>query len=243
MSTYRPYPPPTAPYVMHQTWHDLLFMHWRVPVEALRAHIPASLQIDTFDGEAWLAVVPFRMSGIRPRYLPSLPKLSAFPELNVRTYVIKDGKPGVWFFSLDAGNALAVEIARRWFYLPYFHAQMQCQAVGEGIQYRSQRIHRKAPAAQLVAQYTPTSPPFEAQPGTLDYFLTARYCLYTHDAHGNVYRGEIEHPAWPLQRAHAEIEHNHMTEWIGIRLPNVAPLLHFVRKIEVVVWALQKLHD
>ncbi len=228
---------------MHQTWHDLLFMHWRVPVKALRAHIPAALQIDTFDGEAWLAVVPFRMSGIRPRYLPSLPKLSAFPELNVRTYVIKDGKPGVWFFSLDAGNALAVEIARRWFHLPYFHAQMQCQAVGEAIQYRSHRIHRNAPAAQLVANYAPIGPPFEAQPGTLDYFLTARYCLYTHDGRGNLYRGEIEHPAWPLQPAHAEIEHNSMTDWLGIRLPNVAPLLHFVRKIEVVVWALQKQHD
>ncbi len=226
---------------MHQIWHDLLFMHWCVPIEALRPLIPASLQIDTFEGNAWIAVVPFRMSGVRPRYLPSVPKLSAFPELNVRTYVIRDGKPGVWFFSLDAGNALAVKIARAWFHLPYFHAKMHCEANGSGIRYDSRRIHRNAPTATLTANYGPSGDVFEAQIGSLEYFLTARYCLYTADILGQLYCGEIEHAAWPLQPAKATIQQNSMTNWLNIHLPDTAPLLHFVRKIEVVVWPLQRL--
>jgi hypothetical protein len=225
---------------MHQIWHDLLFAHWRVPVQALRRLIPPSLEIDTFDGQAYIAVVPFRMSGVRPRYLPSVPKLSAFPELNVRTYVIKDGKPGVWFFSLDAGNRFAVEIARRWFHLPYFHAAMQCQQwQNEGIAYTSTRIHPQAPSANLRVQYAPTSPIFSAQPGSLEYFLTARYCLYATDKHGKVFRGEIDHPDWALQLAQAEIAENNMTHWLAIDLPRPPDLLHFVRRIEVVVWGLR----
>ncbi len=240
--TYRPYPAPTARWIMRQTWHDLCFMHWPVPVESLRPHIPASLEIDTFEGQAWIAVVPFRMSDIHPRGLFAVPSLSAFPELNVRTYVICDGRPGVWFFSLDAGNRLAVEIARKWFMLPYFHARMALAALpSHGIHYTSQRIHPNAPTAELIAQYRPTQTPFEATPGRLEYFLTARYCLYTADGAGRVYRGEIDHVPWPLQRAEAEIERNTLCDWIPVQLPATQPLLHFARRLDVVVWPLQTL--
>ena len=237
----RPYPQPTTPWVMRQTWHDLLFMHWPVSIESLRPHIPPSLTIDKFDGQAWIAVVPFRMSRIAPHGLFPVPWLSAFPELNVRTYVIRDGKPGVWFFSLEAGNALAVQIARTWFKLPYFHAQMRCEQMQSVLSYASHRIHRNAPSANFIASYKPIAAPYDAQPGSLEYFLTARYCLYTTNAQGHVYRGEIHHAPWPLQLAQAAVEKNTMTDWLNISLPDVKPLLHFSRKLEVVVWPLERL--
>ena len=248
---YRPYPAPTSPWVMRQYWHDLCFMHWPVPVAALRPHIPAGLEIDTLEGQAWIGVVPFRMSHVYPRGLFPVPWLSAFPELNVRTYVIRDGRPGVWFFSLDAGNRLAVAIARQWFMLPYFHARMALstspveqhagQADFEGVDYVSTRIPPHAPAAELMTRYWPTQAPFQATAGSLEYFLTARYCLYTADRAGRVYRGEIDHAPWPLQLAEAEIERNTMTDWIPVPLPATQPLLHFARRLDVVVWPLQKL--
>jgi uncharacterized protein len=250
MTDYRPYPAPTARPVMYQCWHDLLFMHWPVPVKALRSQLPESLEldIDTFDGHAWLAVVPFRMSDIYPRGLFPVPWLSAFPELNVRTYVIKDGKPGVWFFSLDAANPVAVSIARNWFKLPYFNARMRCEtktiltAQGEkqGVYYSSQRTHKNAPSGEFIAEYLPTADVVIPPPGTLEYFLTARYCLYTADKAGRIYRGEIDHEPWPLQVAEAEAKKNSMAEPMGVKLVG-KPLLHFSKSIAVKVWSLQKL--
>jgi uncharacterized protein len=241
LTSYRPYPAPAGPPTMYQSWHDLLFMHWRVPVASLRRKIPAALEIDTFDGDAWLAVVPFRMSNIHPRGLFSVPWLSAFAELNVRTYVTAGGRPGVWFFSLDAANPLAVWLARTWFKLPYFNAQMRCdQRTGGGISYASVRTHRDAPPAELRMRYAPAGEPFEAAPGTLEYFLTARYCLYT--AHNDaVYRGEIDHAPWPLQYASADIDRNTMPDAHGLTIPDAQPHLLFTRDIDVRVWGLQKL--
>jgi hypothetical protein len=218
-------------------------MHWRVSVESVRHLIPRELEIDTFDGSAWIAVVPFWMTNIRPRNLPSVPSLSTFPELNVRTYVTNDGKPGVWFFSLDAGNALAVWLARTWFKLPYYNAKMQIETIGSSdlIRYQSQRIHRLTKHAEFIADYKPVSDIYIAQPNTLEYFLTARYCLYTSDAHSKIYRGEIDHAAWPLQIAEADILKNTMTEPIGIALTAEKPLLHFSKKLDVMVWSLKQI--
>ena len=224
---------------MHQVWHDLLFAHWPIDASRLRALIPASLAIDTFEGQAWIAVVPFRMSGIRPRRLPAVPWLSAFPELNVRTYVIKDGKPGVWFFSLDAANPIAVSVARAWFHLPYFRASMVCQAEGDNsVRYNSVRTHAGAAPARFSARYRPTGPPFEAAPGSLEYFLTARYCLYAAAPDGRLFRGDIDHDPWPLQPAEAEFASNSMADWLDIPLTPAPALLHFSRRIAVRVWAL-----
>jgi uncharacterized protein len=251
---YRPYPVSSGKPLMYQRWHDLLFMHWPVPAHVLRSQMPPDLELDTFDGQAWIAVVPFRMSNIHPRGLFPVPWLSAFPELNVRTYVIKDGKPGVWFFSLDAANPIAVSIARNWFKLPYFNARMYCfsksppsvgrQAQGEyneqSIRYSSQRTHHNASGAKFIAEYIPVSGVVPATPGSLEYFLTARYCLYTADKAGNIYRGEIDHEPWPLQLADANVEVNTVAEPLGVKLEG-EPLLHFSRVIDVKVWSLEKI--
>jgi uncharacterized protein YqjF (DUF2071 family) len=223
---------------MRQVWHDLLFAHWPVAVDQLRPLIPAGLQIDTYEGQAWLGVVPFRMSGVRPRFLPAIPWLSAFPELNVRTYVVTNNKPGVWFFSLEAANPVAVAMARYWFLLPYFYARMTCRDDGDGVTYFSQRVHRAAPPAVFRGHYRPTSPVFQAKQGSLEYWLTERYCLYATDAQRRLYRGEIDHPPWSLQLAEAFIRENTMTIPLGIHLPDVNPLLHFSRHQGVVVWTL-----
>src|SRR6267143_1137061 len=171
---HRLWPLPAGPWVMAQSWHDLLFAHWQVDVIVLRSLLPSQLQIDTFEGSAWLAVVPFRMTSVRLRGTPAMPGLSAFPELNVRTYVTCDGKPGVWFFSLDAGNSLAVAIARAWFHLPYFRARMSCSERNGGIEYASHRTHSGAASAGLRGHYRPVGPIFLPQPDTLEHFLTER---------------------------------------------------------------------
>jgi uncharacterized protein YqjF (DUF2071 family) len=228
---------------MAQTWHDLLFTHWPVSAEDVRPHIPGRLEIDTFERQAWLAVVPFRMSGVRLRGTPPVPWLSKFPELNVRTYVVADGKPGVWFFSLDAANSLAVAVARAWFHLPYFYARMSCEEREGWVRYRSERTHRNASNAVLLGHYRPTGESFLAKPGTLEHFLTERYCLYTHDPHGRVIRGEIHHPPWTLQLAEAEFSENTLAKAAGFSLPAQKPLLHFAGRQDVVVWQPERLKE
>lgn len=233
---HRPWPLPASPWVMAQSWHDLLFAHWPVEIAKLHAQIPERLRIDTFDGQAWLAVVPFRMTGIRLRRTPAMPWLSAFPELNVRTYVTYDGKPGVWFFSLDAGNPIAVAVARAWFHLPYFRARMVCLERDGWIEYASRRSHSAAPAAALEGHYRPVGPVNFPRPGTLEHFLTERYCLYTLDGRDNLIRAEIHHQPWPLQVAEAEFSQNSMATALGITPPAFKLLLHFAKRQDVKVW-------
>ena len=232
---HRPWPMPTAPWVMTQSWHDLLFAHWPVDASVLAAHIPSAFRVDTFDGTAWVGVVPFRMSNVAPRGVPALPWLSAFPELNVRTYVRMEDKPGVYFFSLDATNPVAVKAARRFFHLPYYSAEMTLEDRDDRIHYRSRRMSQ--PAAELIASYRPIAPPGAPRRGALEYFLTERYCLYTLDRRGRPARCEIHHPAWPLQTAEADIAVNTMAS-AGLELPHLPPLLHFSRRQDVVVWPL-----
>jgi uncharacterized protein YqjF (DUF2071 family) len=192
-----------------------------------------------FDGRAWLGVVPFRMSGVRPRYVPALPWVSAFPELNVRTYVTAGNKPGVWFFSLDAANPLAVWLARWTFALPYYTARMLVVHGNGRIRYASTRTHRGAPWAQFGAWYWPVGAVYQAMPGTLEHWLTERYCLYVANHRGHLWRGEIHHRQWPLQPAAAAIVTNTMTAPLGIALPCTTPLLHFARRQDVLAWRLQ----
>jgi len=224
---------------MAQSWHDLLFAHWPIDTALLRPHIPAALQIDVFEGQAWIAVVPFRMSGVRLRWTPALPWLSAFPEMNVRTYVNAGGKPGVWFFSLDARNPVAVAIARAWFHLPYFRAQMNCAELDSWIHYRSERRHPGAAQGVFEGRYRPAGEMFDPKCGTLEHFLTERYCLYAAGSRGRIYRGEIHHPPWRLQAAEAEFAKNSMVEAAGLTLASHQPLLHFARRQDMVAWAPQ----
>jgi uncharacterized protein len=236
-NAHRPWPVPASPWIMRQKWHDLLFMHWPIAQRDLRPLIPQALELETFDGAAWVGVVPFHMSGIRFRGTPPIPGLSAFPELNVRTYVQLGGKPGVWFFGLEAASAIAVSAARRWFHLPYFRARMSVENSGAAILYKSERIHGGAPEAKFRATYRPTGEVFRAQRDTLEYFLTERYCLYA-AAGDRILRGEIDHRPWPLQPAEAEIETNTMAASHGIALPGTKPLLHFSRFQDAKIWSL-----
>lgn len=221
---------------MKQTWHDLLFAHWQVPLATLRSLVPPQVALDTFDGQGWVGVVPFRMSGIRRRGLPPFPGLSRFPELNVRTYVSHDGKPGVYFFSLDAANLAAVWAARAFYHLPYFHAAMSSKGLGGDIHYFSRRRRGNA---ELRGHYRPISEVRSRPNGSLEHWLTERYCLYTVHS-GQLYRGEIHHQPWPLQDAEAEFESNTVAAASGIALPNTAPLLHFARRLEVLIWPLHR---
>jgi uncharacterized protein len=220
---------------MWQVWRDLLFAHWPVPLEALRVAIPQPLEIDTFEGRAWLGIVPFRMTGVRPKGLPAIPGISAFPELNVRTYVKFGAKPGVWFLSLDAGSHIAVALARRIFNLPYFFARMKVRASDTHITYSSRRKDEEAPPAELQLSYHPAGEVFQARPGTLAHFLTERYCLYALDER-RIFRTEIHHAPWPLQPAEADFAVNSMAEAHELRLPATPPLLYFAKRQEVQVW-------
>ncbi|MBA3824209.1 MAG: DUF2071 domain-containing protein [Ktedonobacterales bacterium] len=231
-----PWPVPPAPWVMRQTWHDLLFAHWPVAPATLRGTLPAGLTLDTFDGMAWVGVVPFVMGGVRPRGIPPVPWLSAFPEINVRTYVTANGKPGVWFYSLDAGNPVAVAIARGVFHLPYFNARFTVATSAEAVTYASRRGRGMAGLGAFSATYRPSSSPVHAAPGSLAHFLTERYCLYTTDGRGRLLRGDIRHASWPLQAATAEITTNTLALAAGITLPDTPPVLHFARRLDVLIW-------
>lgn len=237
---HRTWQPPTTPWVMAQTWHNLLFAHYPVSVASLRGIIPRELQIDTYQGQAWVGVVPFRMTGVRLRGCPAVPFTHSFPELNVRTYVKAEDKPGVWFFSLDAGNRLAVEIARRAFHLPYFNAAMSVVQHGENVQYASRRTDKRAAVGVFHAAYRPISESYYALAGTLEHWLTERYALYCADAANTLYVGEIHHLPWALQHASAEIETNTVAESLGIILPEQAPLLHYAQRLDIIAWSLRR---
>ena len=228
---HRPWPCPDTEWTWRQSWEDLLFAHWRVPSDAIRPLVPAALNLDEFDGSSWVGVVPFRMSGVMRRHLPDLPGLSAFPEMNVRLYVEFAGKPGVWFLSLDATNAIAVWAARRLFHLPYFQAQMSVSNHGGEFKYVSRRQ-----GAEFSATYGPVGQPYRAAKGSLEHWLTERYCLYARSPDGALWRNEVHHAPWPLQSARADVRLNTMLKSHGISVAGPPELLHFARRLDVVVW-------
>lgn len=249
--------------IMHQRWGKLLFMHWEVEPEVLRPLIPSTLSIDTFDGRAWIGVVPFTMWGIRASFLPPIPGTSAFHELNVRTYVHHKGVPGVWFFSLDAANALAVWGARTFYHLPYFNAEMRLTQEGKTIKYASRRpvgetygrffageAHgfaadfcsdrfQNAPPAMLEMSWNIAEAMAESQPGSIEFFLTERYCLYAFHA-GKLYRSRIFHQPWPLSGGTVGSYQSTMIASIGLPEPPGKPLLHYAESVAVDIWPLWK---
>jgi hypothetical protein len=231
---HRPWPVPGNGWVMGQTWEELLFAHWRVPAEVVRAHVPAGLEVDEHDGSAWLGITPFRLTGLRGRGMLPLPYVSSFLELNVRTYVTAGGKPGIWFFSLDASSRAAVEVARRTYRLPYFHARMSATRRADWIDYECARVSE--PGRVFSGSYRPTGAATHAEPGSLEWFLTERYCLYT-EHEGALHRADIHHELWPLQEAEAEIG---LASISPLELDG-EPLLHFSRRQDVVIWPLERI--
>ncbi|WP_049773169.1 YqjF family protein [Truepera radiovictrix] len=216
------------------TWRDLLFMHWPLAPAHLEPLLPPGVVLDTLDGAAWLGIVPFTMAAVRPRGAPSVPGVSRFPELNVRTYVRVRGRPGVWFFSLEASQALAVALARRYFHLPYYRARMRVYKRGDVTAFCSSRTHRGAPRAHFSGRYWPLGG--ETVGDALTHFLTERYCFYSADRRGRIVRGDVAHRPWQLRPAAwvAESSPQAMVTPLGLALPSVPPLLHHAAPLRVV---------
>ena len=210
---------------MHQHWGSLLFLHWPVPAELLSPLIPEPLVVDTHDGLAWVGITPFTMWGVRPAFTPPLPFLSESHELNVRTYVHLDGVPGVWFFSLDANNAIAAFGAWVAFHLPYFKARMSLERRERNLYFASRRDHASATPAEFEAVWTVGERLGEAQPGSLEFFLIERYCLYCARG-GKLYRVRILHSPWLLRAARLLSCRSTMIEAQGLPSPEGGPLLH-----------------
>jgi hypothetical protein len=232
-------PVPQRPWVLKQSWNDLLFAHWPVAQDRLRELVPRYLELDTYESQAWVSVTPFRLTDMSPRGLPALPWISSFNEINVRTYVTYEGVPGIYFFSLDADSVIAVKGARAVFHLPYFLAEMTSGVSQSRLAFASRRSSEDL--AEFQAEFGPVGPPFAPAPGTLDHWLTERYCLYTHSSRSHVYRVSIDHEPWQLHEAEADITTNTMAERAAIRLPSIAPLLHFAHRQDVVTWAPEQL--
>jgi uncharacterized protein YqjF (DUF2071 family) len=232
---HRPWSMPDRPWIMTQTWHDLLFAHWPIDCRTLRTRVPSVFDLDLHEGTAWLGIVPFRMTNVAPRGVPSLPWMSEFPELNVRTYVRVADRPGIYFFSLDAGSRLAVQAAKTLLNLPYYSAAMSVKRNADNVEYASQRA-TGSPSASFAATYRPIGASQEAMRGSLEYFLAERYCLYNLGSRGAPYRLEIHHPPWPLQPAEADIRCNTMADAAGLSVADKTPLLHFSRRQDMVAW-------
>jgi hypothetical protein len=230
-----------APWIMTQRWNDLLFLHYSLAPEAVRALVPESLTLDTYQQRAWVSVTPFWINHLRPPGVPSLPWFSHFSEINVRTYVSYNGKPGIYFFSLDASNLSAVWGARVFYRLPYWQASMKVKGKGGAkIDYLSKRQHGPKPA-ELKCSFGPASrQTFHARPGSLQHFLTERYCLYS-VSRKHLYRGEIHHLPWVLQEAVVDLEVNTMAQPAGLQLSDKPDLAYFSSELKVLFWAPERL--
>jgi uncharacterized protein len=233
--------------VMRQSWRELLFLHWPIRADQLRALVPQQLDLDLFEGTAYVGLVPFTMTGVRPVGLPPVRGISNFHETNVRTYVHRDGRdPGVWFFSLDAANRLAVYLARTFFHLPYYHARMFLErepaALSDDprpILYAGVRRRPDSLPASYLIRATPTGPVRPARPGTLEHFLVERYILYA-AANDRLYQGQVHHRPYPLQSATLSSLDETLLAAAGITRPDDIPLAHFALGVDVEVYALKK---
>jgi uncharacterized protein YqjF (DUF2071 family) len=224
--------------LMYQTWDSLLFMHWRVPEEVLKPLIPARLSIDKFYGSAWLTVTPFTLSNVRPIYTPPLPWVSDFHEINVRTYVHFDGDPGVWFFSLDANSTLPVLAARAVYHLPYHDAEIRFENNNGRVDFAMDRSSGQ-PSAHFDARWSIGNGLSESVPGSLEFFLTERYCLYA-EHKGELYRARINHRPWPLQAAALDRYQTDLFQANSLPVPDEDPTVCSGGPVKVEVWPLEK---
>ncbi|HMF55686.1 MAG TPA: DUF2071 domain-containing protein [Pyrinomonadaceae bacterium] len=226
--------------VMHQNWGKLLFMHWPIAPELLRPLIPERLTIDTYKSMAWIGVIPFTMWGIRPILLPAIPGLSAMHELNVRTYVHLDHHPGVWFLSLDINSVIAKTAARNFYFLPYYNAQIDLEQKAATIHYTLERDDADSPGAKFDAKWKIGEELSYSKPGSIEFFLTERYCLYT-EHRNHLYRASIYHEPWPLQKAELVSMKSTMIESHGLPTPAEEPLLHYAEALAVDIWPIEEL--
>jgi uncharacterized protein YqjF (DUF2071 family) len=237
----KPRPVPPGRWLMRQRWNDLLFAHWPVPASSLALLVPEGLQVDTFQGSAWLGIMPFWMDRLKVRGVPSLPGMRSFPDLSLRTYVREEATrtSGVYFLSLDASSLLAVATGRAFYRLPYHWAQMHLeQRTEREFSFFSRRRFTGRPVV-FNARYRGLGPSqrlAESQPGTLEYFLFERYCMFSSTSDGRPIRANLHHLSWPLEEAEAQIERNDLAEALGIQLPDQKPVLHYSRRLAIYVW-------
>ncbi|KAB2334776.1 DUF2071 domain-containing protein [Cytobacillus depressus] len=237
---HRPWQLPSKHWIMRQTWSNLFFTHWPIAPEILRPYIPQSLQIDTFNRYAWVGIILFVMEGIYPRGLNYKSILPSFPEINVRTYVQCDDKPGIYFLSIDVGDWASYTIAKRWFRLPYFSSHVSFQKEDQTFQFGSKRKGNSNSPITFNGKYIPLPKIFYPKKGTLDHWLTERYCLYSKDQRGNLYCGEIHHRPWPLQYAESEIHMNTLLSPFNIDLNEVKPISHYSKGVDSLIWNIKK---
>lgn len=248
---HRPWPPPDAQWLLSQSWNDLFMLHYAVEPATLRRLVPDGLTLELYDGAAWLTVMAFAASHVRPSGVPPLPRLSFFPQINLRTYVTAQDKPGVYYLSVDCGNLSAVWFARMFFRLEYWHASIQVTGAtvraprdGDGLlHYRARRLHGPSSSqgpARLDVDYAPLGEARQARPRTLDHFLAERYCVYSRRGE-RYYRIEVHHQPWPLQRAAVDVHANTLAAPLGLSLPLPPQLTHFSRSIKLLSWAPERL--
>ena len=246
-TSHKPRPFPAGRWAITQRWNDLLFAHWPIPVVLVEALLPEWLEADTCQGSAWLGAVPFWLDRIKIRGIPALPGLRSFPDLNLRTYV-RDrltGTPGIYCFSFDSSNLLAVALARAAFHLPYQLAEMRFERRSERefAFYSRRRFSR--PAVIFKARYRslgPTRKTVEIRPGSLEYFFSERNCIFSTNRAGQAIRANLHHIPWPLEEADAEIERNDLADAVGIALPRMEPVLHYSRRLAVYIWPAELVH-
>lgn len=234
---HRPFELPNSPWVMQQSWQDLLFLHYRIPYDTIRSLVPSELEIDTYDNECWISISPFKMRNVRFRFLPPIPTAWNFLELNLRTYVKYNGRGGIYFFSLDTSSTLSALGARAAF-LPYFRAFMTVSGEHE-FKFRSQRKGTEKVPADFDVRYSPGADKFISKKGSLEEWLVERYCLFQRVFNKKVIEIDIHHVPWQLQNAEAEVRENTLTVPFGLHIPDQQPLIHYSENQDVLVWPLR----
>jgi hypothetical protein len=231
---------PTADRLVEMRWRDALFAHWPADPDAVATHVPDELDVATYDGRAWLGVVGFVMEDIRPR---GFPVGLSFPEVNLRTYVRRPGDAthSVYFFNLDADDRLGVSVARRFFALPYYRAEMRVRSEGDAVTLVSHRVHRGAPRADVDVTYRPVGEAFVPDPGSFEHFLTENYRFYA--AGASLYAGEISHPPWSLREASVSFRTNSLFEANGFDAPEGAPVAHYSPGSDVTAGRIRAVDD
>lgn len=237
---HRSWPVPSKNWIMRQTWRNVFFAHWPVLPERLRPSIPSTLEIDTYQQMAWIGVVLFEIEGIYFRGLSPISVVHKFPEVNLRTYVQHKGKPGVFFLSLDVGNWASLVISKRWYHLPYRNAKISYRKEGSTFHCQSVRKGKSTIPITMKGSFTPNSESYYPEEGTIDHWLTERYCLYSLDRRGNIYCGDIHHKPWLLQKAQAVISDNTLPTPFGIDISEVEPILHFSKGMDTLFWNIKK---
>ncbi|NMD69298.1 DUF2071 domain-containing protein [Bacillus sp. DNRA2] len=239
--SHRPWPIPSKNWIMRQTWSHLIFAHYPIPAELLRPYIPSSLIIDTYNGTAWLSIVAFQMEGIYFRGLRGLSVTPKFPEINVRTYVQFNGKPGVYFLSLDVGDWASLIIASRWYHLPYQPAQVSFIKEKQSFKVRSSRRGTLKHPIEFYGAFEPLSDVYFPEKETLDHWATERYCLFSTDKRANLYCGEIHHIAWPIQKVKTEITKNSLFTPFQLQPSESEPIVHYAKGLDTLFWNIKRL--